>query len=198
MSTNVFDRTKNGAINLDGRDGTLDGGGQQPGEDSYSLTLSIAPAQVQPGAAATVTVQARRNGQPVVGQSVSIFGSDSSVGPVPASVSTSTAGNAIFQIVGGDLGSTTISASMEIDGITYSSTPVVLSVSEQAAPDDFSATGLGQVTLVIESSLANAMAPRIQRLSHQEQTRKFPNDTGLKRLTMYETKELVFVPKALM
>jgi hypothetical protein len=164
----------------------------------YTLTLTISPVSLQPSQVATVTVRSFQDGAALAGQFVSLTSSDTAVGTVPTTVTTSTGGAASFQIVAETIGTTTISASMVVDGDTYAAIPIVLTVSDQAGPEDYDATGHGRVTLVIESALANAMVPRIQRLSHQEQTRKYPGDTGLSRLTMYETKEIVFVPKALL
>lgn len=190
---NLFDRLAGQEINLDGRFGPYDSGA--PVGDGFTLTLAMAPLKIEPNRAATVTVEGLQRGAPLAGQVVSMTSSNPAVGLVPATVTTSTNGKAVFQIIGLALGSTIISASF-LGGI--SATPQTLTVAEQAAPLDYNASGYGRVTLVIESPLANALTARVQRLSHQEQIRKYPDDTGLRRLSHYETAEIVFLPKALM
>src|SRR5690606_6567512 len=105
---------------------------------------------------------------------------------IPTSVTTVGNGTASFQIVGVSLGSATLSASMVIDGATYNSNQVTFSVITLDAPEDYNATGYGRVILSVENQLAAAMIPRVQRLSHQEQIRKHPTDTGLSRAATYE------------
>lgn len=187
---NVFDRLKNGRVNLDGRDTTLDTG--EPGGSSYTLTLTLAPLTVQIGQAATLTIRARKDGQPIPNQVVSLSGTNSAVGVVPSSVTTN--GDYLLQIIALSLGTSTISASMVVDGTTYNSNTVGFVVATVEPPENYDATGYGQVVLSVESPLANAMIPRVQRLSDQEQKRKHPTDTGLSRLSSYENLEVTFLP----
>lgn len=188
---NLFDRLKGGRINLDGRDSTLDTG--DPGESQYALTLQLAPAQVQIGQAATVVVRVRKDATGF-SQLVTLSGTDDSVGATPASVMTNASGDYIFQVIGATLGTTTISASMVVDGQTYNSNSVTFIVATMEPPIDYGATGYGRVILSVENPLAAAMIPRVQRLSDQEQRRKHPTDTGLSRVASYENLEIEFLP----
>ena len=193
--TNVFVRhNADGSINLDGRTVSLGGGTDVAG---YSLTLTIAPAQFELGKAAVVTVRARRDGLPIVGQPVDLASDNGSIIAVAASVTTYTDGNSVFSIVAANLGSATISASMTIDGEVYNAASIEVTITTPDAPENYDATGYGRVSMTIESPIANAMVPMVERLSHAEQSRLYPGDTGLSRLAKYENATIVFVPKEL-
>lgn len=195
MPTNLFNRVNgDGSINLDGRTDPLDGG---PTAAGYSLTLSIAPVQFELGRSAVVTVRARRDGLPIADQVVSLSSDNGSVIAVPATVTTYTDGNSVFSIVGAALGSASIGASMTIGGTVYPATAIEVTIASPDAPEDYDATGFGRVSMTIESPIANAMAPNVVRLSHAEQQRLYPGDTGLSRLAKYENVTIVFVPKEL-
>ncbi len=188
---NVFDRFNNADINLDGRYGPFT---TDPQQDTYTLSVSLFPAQLEIGQATQVAIQARVNGLPVVGQTIQIETSDANVGLVPTEVYTGAEGLVVFQVIALALGAATITASMVVDGVTYPSNGAVFTVTTLDAPEDYDATGYGQVILSIESPLANALQARVQRLSNQEQIRKYPTDTGLHRLSSYENLEVTFLP----
>ncbi len=192
MGSNLFNRLNGGSINLDGRDASLDTGGT--GGDTYSLTITRAPASLEIGQAVTVTVSARFNGAPISGQVVAIASTNEVIGAVPDDVTTGGNGDFIFQIVAVSLGTAILSASMVIGGTTYNSNQVTFSVITQEAPENYDATGYGRVVLSVENPLAQAMIPRVQRLSNQEQIRKYPTDTGLHRVASYENLEVTFLP----
>ena len=86
---------------------------------------------------------------------------------------------------------------MTIDGTVYEADDIEVEVTEPDAAENYDATGYGRVVMTIESPIANAMTPRIERLSHAEQSRLYPGDTGLSRLAKYENATIVFVPKEL-
>lgn len=192
MTINVFDRLKDGAINVDGRDGSLDSGA-----DGYSIVLTIAPATVEPGALFDVTVRARKNGDPIADQTIGINTTSSTPGDPPASVQTDAAGDARFAIIADAVGTATLTATMVIDGVTYTSNSVQITVSSITPPVDADATGHGRVLLNIENPLAGALLPKPQRLSDQEQRRKHPGDTGLSRVGSYENLKVTFIPSFL-
>jgi len=195
MATNLFDRLNpDGSVSLDGRTESLGGGTDVGG---YSLTLTIAPAEFEIGKAAVVTVLARLNGIPIVDQVIDLASDNGSVIAVASTVTTYTDGNSVFSIVGATVGSATISASMTIDGETYNATSIEVTITTPDAPENYDATGYGRVSMTIESPIANAMVPRVERLSHAEQSRLYPGDTGLSRLAKYENATIVFVPKEL-
>lgn len=196
MAINIRDRyTGDGSINIDGRTESLDGG--TPGEDVYTLTLLIAPLAIKPGQGSAVTLQARKNGQPIDAQLISITSDAPSVAPVPTDVTTSSAGNASFAIVGGSVGDAVIGASMVIGSVTITATSLEIVVSDFDAPVDLDATGQGIIELTLEPRLVESLYPKVERLSHQTQIRNFPGDNGLKWLTFYENAEIVWMPKEL-
>lgn len=188
---NIFERYTGDAYNLDGRHETV------AGTDTYALSITLAPAQIQVGAAALVTITARKNGQALAGQSVSVSSNAPSVTDVPSSVTTNESGVAVFEVIAFAIGAAQITASMVVDGNTVPSNAVFLAVVTVDAPEDYDATGYGQIVLSVEGPLAHAMQARVQRLSHQEQIRKFPTDTGLSRLSSYENTEVTFLPNFL-
>jgi len=195
MATNLFDRLNpDGSVSLDGRTESLGGGTDVGG---YSLTLTIAPAEFEIGKAAVVTVLARLNGIPIVDQVIDLASDNGSVIAVASTVTTYTDGNSVFSIVGATVGSATISASMTIDGEVYNAASIEVTITTPDAPENYDATGYGRVSMTIESPIANAMVPRVERLSHAEQSRLYPGDTGLSRLAKYENATIVFVPKEL-
>lgn len=195
MATNLFDRLNpDGSVSLDGRTESLGGGTDVGG---YSLTLTIAPAEFEIGKAAVVTVLARLNGIPIVDQVIDLASDNGSVIAVASTVTTYTDGNSVFSIVGATVGSATISASMTIDGEVYNAASIEVTITTPDAPENYDATGYGRVSITIESPIANAMVPRVERLSHAEQSRLYPGDTGLSRLAKYENATIVFVPKEL-
>lgn len=193
---NVFPRYTGTAINLDGRDGTIE---TDPGGTAnlYTLEVVVSPLQLEPGGTGSITVKVRKDGLAIVSQSVAIATSNSGVIPVTTPVYTSTIGNATFSFISGSVGSATISASMVIDGVTYTSNVALVTVSTIVPPLDPTYTGYGRVVATVESPLANAMRGRLQRLSHEEQLRKFPDDDGLSFATHFETATITVVPKAL-
>jgi len=195
MATNLFDRLNpDGSVSLDGRTESLGGGTDVGG---YSLTLTIAPAEFEIGKAAVVTVLARLNGIPIVDQVIDLASDNGSVIAVASTVTTYTDGNSVFSIVGATVGSATISASMTIDGEVYNAASIEVTITTPDAPENYDATGYGRVSMTIESPIANAMVPMVERLSHAEQSRLYPGDTGLSRLAKYENATIVFVPKEL-
>ena len=195
MATNLFDRLNpDGSVSLDGRTESLGGGTDVGG---YSLTLTIAPAEFEIGKAAVVTVLARLNGIPIVDQVIDLASDNGSVIAVASTVTTYTDGNSVFSIVGATVGSATISASMMIDGEVYNAASIEVTITTPDAPENYDATGYGRVSMTIESPIANAMVPMVERLSHAEQSRLYPGDTGLSRLAKYENATIVFVPKEL-
>lgn len=195
MANNIFDRyNPDGSVNLDGRTEPLGGGTDVAG---YSLTMTIAPAQFELGRSAVVTVRARQDGVPIPDQVVDLASDNGSIVAVASTVTTATDGNSVFSIVGAALGSATISASMTIAGTTYDAVDIEVTVTAPDAPENYDATGYGRVSMTIESPIANAMTPQVDRLSHAEQSRLYPGDTGLSRLAKYENATIVFVPKGL-
>lgn len=195
MATNLFDRLNpDGSVSLDGRTESLGGGTDVAG---YALTLAIAPVEFELGKSAVVTVRARQDGVPIVDQVIDLASDNGSVIAVASTVTTYTDGNSVFSIVGATVGSATISASMTIDGTVYNATSIEVTVTTPDAPENYDATGYGRVSMTIESPIANAMVPRVERLSHAEQSRLYPGDTGLSRLAKYENATIVFVPKEL-
>ena len=195
MATNLFDRLNpDGSVSLDGRTESLGGGTDVGG---YSLTLTIAPAEFEIGKAAVVTVLARLNGIPIVDQVIDLASDNGSVIAVASTVTTYTDGNSVFSIVGATVGSATISASMTIDGEVYNAASIEVTITTPDAPENYDATGYGRVSMTIESPIANAIVPMVERLSHAEQSRLYPGDTGLSRLAKYENATIVFVPKEL-
>lgn len=195
MATNLFDRLNpDGSVSLDGRTESLGGGTDVAG---YALTLAIAPVEFELGKSAVVTVRARQDGVPIVDQVIDLASDNGSVIAVASTVTTYTDGNSVFSIVGATVGSATISASMTIDGTVYNAASIEVTVTTPDAPENYDATGYGRVSITIESPIANAMVPRVERLSHAEQSRLYPGDTGLSRLAKYENATIVFVPKEL-
>lgn len=163
----------------------------------YQLVLAITPLLAEPGGAVLVQILVTHEGEGYGGQVVTLYTSDPGVGDIPATVTTAADGRAVFSIIGIMIGTATIAASMVAGGAVHTSNTVAFAIAQIEEPEDYDATGYGSVVLVIESALANALTPKVQRLSHQEQERNFPGDTGLRRLSFYETAEIVFLPKVL-
>lgn len=192
--TNLFPRfTNDGAINLDGRVGISNVA------DNYTLNIAVIPAQIEPGTAAQLNITIRRDNQEPGNTSiVYLNSSDETVIPVGTSLITGTNGIALISLIGGVVGQATISAYFEINSRTIPSNAVVVTVAQIEGPEDYNATGDGQLELTIESSLVKALKPRVQWLSHAEQKQKYQDDTGLRMLLWYENSgEIIFIPKSM-
>ena len=193
---NIF-RTVSGAggYNLDGVTQSL---GEPPGPPvpEYEILLTLSPTQREPGQGATLRIEIRLNDQPVDEQfTITLLSSDQQVAPVPNSVITDSRGIVLMEVLAFGIGSATISATSVIDGITYASNEVGLIVISGDVSENYDATGCGTIHLSLESTLSRGIYPQPERLSHEEQVRKYNGiDTGLSRVAQFANMELIFFP----
>jgi hypothetical protein len=198
---NLFNRLtlQNQYYNLDGRSDELDEG-SEPVPDAYVLTLTVTPGILEVGQGATVIVTFTKNGLPVDARTIDIENDSPTVVGVPTEWDTNTAGQAVFSLTALSVGTALISASTFGDeGEIVESNSLEFPVVLYEPNENYAATGYGKVIVKIENPLANAVFPRVQRLSNAEQRRKYPGDTGLARMALYEGEyEIVFMPRFLL
>lgn len=196
---NIFRRdTSSGGYNLDGITQSL---GEPPGPPvpEYEVLLTLSPAQREPGQGSSLRVEIRLNDQRVNGQfTISLSSSDQQVAPVPTSVITDQQGVVLMEVIALGVGSTTITATVTIDSVVYSSNQVTLLVITQEIAENYDATGYGVIRASTENTLSRGLFPNPQRLSHEEQHRKYGDDTGLRLVAYFANAELVFMPAFLM
>lgn len=211
---NIFPRyNPDGTLNIEGRlppaptpaPGPAPGPSPSPGPSpgpapvsTYTLSMLMNPQQVQVSQATTVTLKAQYNGLPLTDQTISVTSTNQAIGLVPSSIVTNSAGEALFSIIGLNVGTATISASMLVPGATVSANSVVLTVTDFEAPENYAATGLGRVTFSVESAMVTALYPKLQRLSDSDQQRRSPGDDGLKWAYYFAGATITFIPKELL
>jgi hypothetical protein len=191
---NVFQRYTNTDINLENRVGEIG----EPGGANYSLTLTLTPELIELNREVGVRLKALRNGLPLANQQIFITSSDQLIGLVPDTIFTDENGEAAFGILSLAVGSAELSATMTVSGVTYESNVVTLTVFEFQAPENYDATGYGKITFSVEPMIADAVMPRVQRLSDAEQTRKYPGDTGLFHAHWFANATVTFIPKSML
>lgn len=193
MTINISDRYSGPSIRISDRAAET-----EEVSGSYTLVIEVAPSRLNITGLGALVARARLNGAPVVGVEVALSSSDPAVVPLPASILTSTDGNALTNFTALALGSATLSASISpiVDGepILVEADDVVVVVADGQADDNYDATGYGSIRITLESPLANALYPQVVRLSDADQQRLFPGDTGLKRVARYESLQVTFMP----
>lgn len=183
-----------GGFNIDGVTQSL-GDSTGPPIPDHEVLLTLSPAQLEPGQGANLRVEVRLNDEPAPGQfTVTLSSSDQQVAPVPTTVITDQQGVVLMEVIALNVGATTISATTTINNLVYGSNQVTLIVAVIDTAENYDATGYGVIRASLESSLSRGIFPNPQRLSHEEQDRKHPGDTGLSRIAFFANAELVFMP----
>jgi hypothetical protein len=183
-----------GGYNLDGVTQSI---GEPPGPPipDYEVVLTLGPLQREPGQASTLHVEVRLNDLRATGQfTIVLTSTDQQVAPLPSSILTDSQGVAVMEVLAVGVGSTTISATVTINSVVYTSNQATLIVITQQTRENYDATGYGVIRASLESTLSRGLFPNPQRLSHEEQDRKYPGDTGLRRAAYFANAELVFMP----
>lgn len=195
---NLFSRDNSGGgYNLDGVTTSL-GDAAGPPVANYKIILTLAPTQREPGQSSTMRIEVRLSDQRTNQQfTIALLSSNQTVAPLPSSVITDLQGVVVMEVVAASVGAATISASAIIDGVTYGSQQVSFIVITQEAGQNYDATGGGVVVLSLENSLSRGLFALPERLAHEEQILKYPDDTGLRRVAQYETMEVIFIPSFL-
>jgi hypothetical protein len=181
-----------GNLNLDGRTTPVDPG------DTYELAIWINPLSIGLNDTANVRFVALKNGAPLPGLQVEVLNDNPAVAATPAFVVIGEDGRANFNVIASQVGSVSIRGRMEVEGVATFSLPGVLVVAELPTPENYQMTGWGRIAMSLETAFANALFAYPERLSHEEQRRKYGDDRGLEYATAFENESVVFLPKVLL
>ena len=75
------------------------------------------------------------------------------------------------------------------------SNPVTITVANPPAPQVYAAAGAAEVEVSIESILAWGARARVRRMTHADQTARYPSDDGFKFANKIRGRQFVFFTK---
>lgn len=165
--------------------------------DEYELQITVAPSRFQVGDSALVTFTATRNGAPYGNVPVAVLIDNPLVGDVPADILLASDGRATFTFVGEAEGDAGLRGRLDVDDLEVFSPTAPIEVFAITPPINYNMQGWGRVVMTCENPFANALTPRLERMSHEEQLRTYGNDRGLEYATAFENETVVFLPKVL-
>ena len=189
MAEQIFPRNTGTQINIETR--------QQDASVGlpYQLVMTLSPGTIEVDGQTIVRFRATLNGVPIEGfTNIHVENTNPTVAVAP-DVFALLNGVGQFAMIGLAEGTTSVSASMVISGITYASNSATITVDDRDLTENYAATGYGKIVADIEPAIAAALVPRVERLSHEEQQIKYPGDDGLKWATHFSTATVTFVPR---
>lgn len=193
MPVNIFDRFNGPGVNLSTRDPDAN---DVNDPNNFKLAITIWPGRVEVGDYANLKVSlTKTGGQGLADVRVNLISSDQNLAALPASVFTTSDGTSVISVVTKITGSANIYATANIGGTVKTSNIIQLSAYAYDPPENYGATGYGRIQFTIEPVFANALYPKIQRLSDAEQLRKYPYDQGLRFAMFFADVPVTFIPK---